>query len=147
MEKTAIIVDANVILSAAINPRGLTHRKLLALILDPGITLYTPKYLVEEIDPKIEEIAARKGLKSAELRNAINLLLAIFNTVEDEEYRNHIEHALELVNDPKDAPYVALALHLKEKHRQVTILTYNTNDYKKKELVKVGIRVATPREI
>ena len=63
MEKTAIIVDANIILSAAINPRGLTHRKLLALILDPGITLYTPKYLVEEIDPKIEEIAARKGFK------------------------------------------------------------------------------------
>ncbi len=29
MEKTAAIVDANVAISASINPEGLTHRRLL----------------------------------------------------------------------------------------------------------------------
>ena len=147
MEKTAVIVDANVALSASINPEGPTHRKLLTLLLDPRVVIYAPRYLIDEISPKIQEIAARKRLDADELHSTLSLFLSVFNTVDNEEYKSHVETAQNYVYDPGDTPYVALALHLKKRHRQVMILTYNVDDYKVAELAEIGILVTIPSDI
>ena len=54
MEETPIVVDTNIILSSAIKPGGVTHTRILMLLLDPSKILYIPGYLVEEVESKIE---------------------------------------------------------------------------------------------
>ena len=81
------------------------------------------------------------------LKTLFQAILRLAIQVDMGSYEKYIEQARDLVNDPKDAPYVALALYLREQHKTVVILTYNKKDYKVDELVGNGIIVMTPREL
>ena len=63
-----------------------------------------------------------------------------------ETYNRYMEEAQNLVFDPGDADFAALALKLREQYGNILILTWNKKDYDQKTLKKKKIIVATPPE-
>ncbi|MEB3759507.1 MAG: PIN domain-containing protein [Desulfurococcales archaeon] len=147
MGKTAVVIDANVLLSSAIRPGGPTHRLLLTLLLDPGTELFIPRYLTQEVRPKIMEISERKGIPGDRLEGVLRALISVFRVVEEDRYKKFMKKAVKLVRDARDSPYVALALYLLTMFSDVIILTYNKKDYLTSELESMGITVLSPADL
>ncbi len=143
MEEAPVIIDLNVLLPAVLNPYGYTASVLLQLYIT-GARLYVPYYIHEEFRRILTQLAQRKGIEPETLVERFDSILRILREVKAEEYTQYMEEAEKLVNDPKDSPYVALALHLAQKHGRVTILTYNQEDYKTEELEERGVTVRKP---
>ena len=139
------VVDANVIYAMVIRPYGVTSQRIRELFL-LGWTLYVPQYLHEELERTLSSIAKKKGLDPLLVKERVGDILQMFTTVPLEKYATFIPQSLSLVNDPTDAPYVALALHLTTHHNKVTILTYNTKDYKTEALSKLNIHIKPPTQ-
>ena len=146
MEKTPAVLDLNVLLAAILKPEGSTAAKLLTLYIT-GTDLYTPDYVREEFQRVVGELAEKKRIDKQQLAQAFQNLLNITSQARMEEYGHKLEEAKKLVYDPSDAPYVALALYLAEKHARAVILTYNRRDYKSEGLEKHNIKILTPKEI
>jgi predicted nucleic acid-binding protein len=144
-EAQAIVLDLNVLLAATLRPEGSTASALLRLYLG-GAKLHTPDYVKEEFQRVLDRIAEKKGLNPNILTPAFNAILDLAEEVESSEYRRLLKQAESLVFDPKDTPYVAVALHLRARYREVVILTYNKRDYRVGELERMGVRVLTPGE-
>ena len=144
-EARAAVLDLNVLLASTLKPEGYTAAVLLALYLG-GEKLYVPDYVREEFDRVAGEVAAGKNIDPRVLRAAFQAILGITVEAGKESYERHLGKAESLVGDPKDAPYVALALHLRGQYKQVVILTYNKRDYLQEELSGKGIRVMAPPE-
>lgn len=87
METLAVVLDANVLLSAAIRPAGPTHRLILTLLLSPRTETFIPRYLISEISPKLREIAERKGIEEERLASTLEALLAAFTMVDEYKYK------------------------------------------------------------
>ena len=145
-EAQAIVIDLNVLLAAILKPEGPTSAKLLRLYIS-GAKLYTPDYVREEFQRVLGQIAEKKHLDPEELTRAFQSILNLTTQAQIRYYKGYLGEAENLVNDPKDAPYVALALKLRENHARVIILTYNKKDYKCEELRERGITVLTPGEL
>ena len=143
MEEAPVIVDLNVLLAAVLNPYGYTASVLLQLYI-ARTKLYVPDYIHEEFRRILTRLAQRKGIEPETLVERFNSILRILTEVNTEDYSQYMEEAEGLVNDPKDTPYVALALHLAQKHGSVIILTYNQEDYKVEELEERGVTVRKP---
>ena len=143
MEEAPVVVDLNVLLAAVLNPYGYTASVLLQLYI-AGTRLYAPDYIHEEFRRVLTQLAQRKCIEPETLVEKFDSILRILTEVSAEEYTQYLEEAEKLVNDPKDSPYVALALHLAQKHGRATILTYNQEDYKIKELEERGVAVRRP---
>ena len=147
MEETrATVLDLNVLLASILKPEGYTAATLLTLHLK-GEKLYVPDYVKEEFNAVVDDLAERKGIDPWVLKTAFQTILKMTTEAKKKSYEKHLERAKDLVRDPKDAPYVALALHLREHYKQVIILTYNKKDYKYEELQRNGITVLTPMEM
>jgi len=145
-EAQAIVIDLNVFLAAILKPEGPTAAKLLRLYTS-GAKLYTPDYVREEFQSVISQVAEKKHLDPEDLTSAFQSILNLATQAKIQHYKGYLGEAGNLVNDPKDTPYVALALKLREDHARVFILTYNKKDYKSEELRERGIIVLTPREL
>ncbi|MCE4601102.1 MAG: PIN domain-containing protein [Desulfurococcales archaeon] len=145
-EARATVLDLNVLLASILKPEGYTAATLLTLHLR-GDKLYVPDYVKEEFNTVVDDVAKRKGIDPWTLKTALQTILKITTEAKKKSYKKHLEKAKDLVRDPKDTPYVALALHLREHYKQVIILTYNKKDYKCEELQREGITVLTPREL
>ncbi|MCE4604347.1 MAG: putative toxin-antitoxin system toxin component, PIN family [Aeropyrum sp.] len=143
--KRAVVLDTNIIISSLLKPDGFTRRVLL--LLEDQADLYAPEVLLDELGRKIELLALDKGLSADELRYLLALLLSSVRTVESRVIRSFMSIALEYARDPDDAPFVALALHLRTVYEDVIILTWNISDYKGSDLERLKIRVLTPRDI
>lgn len=103
--KMKIVVDANILFSALLR-KGLTHK----LMFDERLTLYAPQFLQIELQKYRQELKERTNIGEKEFDKALQMLLAKLHFVPDEEtalYRDAVYH---LVNDKKDAPYLACAL-------------------------------------
>ena len=73
------------------------------------------------------------------------LIQEIFKNIErvdESDFKEYIEKAINLVNDSSDSPIVALAI----KQKPCTIVTKNKRDFKIDELKKIDIEVFTPHE-
>ena len=145
-EARATVLDLNVLLASILKPKGPTAATLLTLYLR-GEDLYIPDYVKEEFQSIIGELVERKGLNPETLKALFQMILRLTIQVNIGSYEKYIEQAGGLVNDPKDTPYVALALYLREQYETVVILTYNKKDYKVEELAGNGIIVMTPGEL
>ncbi|MEB3861604.1 MAG: PIN domain-containing protein [Desulfurococcales archaeon] len=143
MEEAPIVVDLNVLLAAVLNPYGYTASVLLQLYI-VGARLYVPDYIHEEFRRILTRLAQRKSIEAEALIERFNAILKILTEVSVEEYTQYMEEAEGLVNDPKDSPYVALALHLTQRYGNAVILTYNQEDYKVEELEERRVAVRRP---
>ncbi|MEB3779464.1 MAG: PIN domain-containing protein [Desulfurococcales archaeon] len=111
MEEAPVVVDLNVLLASILKPLGYTSSHLIQLYMK-GRRLHIPAYTREEFERVAAETTRRKGLNPRTLISKFNSILNLLREVGVEEYREYIKEAEEIVNDPKDAPYVALALYL-----------------------------------
>ncbi len=106
-----LIVDANVLFSALLAKS--TTRKLL---FSPHLKLSAPEYLITELEKHLEsdsELREKLNQTKEETEVVIHELLHNIETIPAVEYRQLIGQALKISPDEFDAPYFALALHLK----------------------------------
>ena len=105
------IVDASVLFSALIK-RNFTF-DLLETLSDRGHRLYSPMYLLEEINSKRERLLKFSKLTGSELDFMIEFLLGKITIVPEYEYAPLFSEARRLAPHTKDVPYFALALRLR----------------------------------
>ncbi len=113
MSERTVIVDTSV-LFAALLPRQSSLREFI--LTAPGDTrFFVPRFVFVELFKHKERIAAASVLHEEELLEVLHALLARINFVDEGLIRvgEWIE-ARKLCRelDPKDAPFVALTLHL-----------------------------------
>jgi predicted nucleic acid-binding protein len=146
-EKTAIVIDTN-ILFASILKRGSYTRQVILYVTDIlGLDSYTPEKTLEEIDKHLTELSKRKQLNINELRTSIGIILSGVKVIGKAEYSKYYEESKNFVEDPEDADYAALALKLRKEYGNVIILTWNKKDYKYSQLRNLNIIVETPSGI
>jgi len=105
-----LVVDTNIFFSALIK-RGFMF-DLLFSILKRGIQLYSPQYLIEEIERNNEKLLKYSKLSQNELNFVIEFLLSNLKIIAESEYVSFLLDAKNLAPHIKDVPYFALALQL-----------------------------------
>ncbi len=103
--KKNVVVDANIIISALI-----AQAFSLKLLLDNRYPLYTPDFVFEEIIKHEDEIIQKSGLTKREVGIIFGKIIQNVRVVQIESYWCFKQEATELIADPKDWPYIAVAL-------------------------------------
>ena len=143
----AVVLDTNIVL-ASILKRGSYTRQVIVYLTDVlGVETYTPEKTLQEIDEHLVELAKRKKIRVGELRVAVRILLLSVKIVGKQAYTNYLGIAKNCVEDPADADFAALALHLSEEYEKVILLTWNKKDYKDDCLETYRILVNTPSSL
>ena len=138
----ALVLDTNTVISALIRGEGPTRR--IILLAARKYPAYTVPQLLEEIERHSGFLEEKKGIPRVKLMVLLDMLLADVETMEPGE--EALAEALYYTRDPGDKHFVALALELRRRYREVVILTYNKRDYLGEELSGKGIRVMAPPE-
>lgn len=100
-----LVVDANILFAALI--RNATTAKLL---FRGDLQIYAPELILEEFRAYREVILAKS--KEADIDTAVDLFRRLVTIVPREEFADRMEEAKSISPDPKDVPYLALALKL-----------------------------------
>jgi len=105
-----IVVDTNVIISALLK-KG-TTRKILLLA---PFKFYTVPYTKLEIEKHKDELMRKAGIDRDTFQYLLDRIFDKIEIVESEIIKPYKERAIELMKDMdiSDAPFIALALHLK----------------------------------
>ena len=104
-------MDANVLVAGFL--RSATTRELL---LDERLGLRAPEYSLTETERVLTAPRLRRrvgGLTQAEVRSLLAQLTARIRILPASAYHHHLSKAHQLAPHPEDAPYLALALHLR----------------------------------
>ena len=126
----SLVIEANIIFASLI--KQLDNFKLVFLLPEIGITLYSPQFVYEEINKREEKLLKYSKLSSSEFRFLINKLFKNVRVVPEIEYKSFLSEAKSIFSShPKDAPYFALSLKLK------TPLWSNEKLHKRQSKVKV----------
>ncbi len=119
-----MVVDANIICSALVAGR------LTDLFLSPKIELVAPELIFEELKKHKEELKEKSKLSDQDFEILLTLLEKRVKVIPLEEFSYLFNKAEEILGEHvKDAPYVALALHLK-----CSFWTYEKKLLKNKEI-------------
>ena len=100
------VVDANVVISAVLKMEGKTRD----LIFLDEIELYSPDFLLGEIEKHKQSLIDKSGVSDEEFELAISILFSRIRFVSYEEFKDYIERAKEICPDPNDKEYFALAM-------------------------------------
>lgn len=106
-----LVVDANILIAAFL--RSALTRELL---LDERLLLWAPEYgLTEAEKVLVSPRLARRlgGLTRDEVHFALSQLTSRIQTLPVSSYRHRLPDARQIAPHPEDAPYLALALHLR----------------------------------
>lgn len=123
-----IIVDANIFFSAFIRKNS-TTRHILA---SPNFEFLSPEWFLEEFDRNQDELIIKMD-NPENFLEVKELLLSFIKIVPKEIYENEMEIAnLELNDNKKDIPYIALALKF-----NALLLTNDQRLAKQQGLVKI----------
>ncbi len=139
-----LIIDANSLFSFFKKESGVRE-----LVVNSGIkyglTLIAPKRLFVELDKHKQEICEKAGISEEEYEFPRKVLELFIETKSDTFWQDSKSEANKILEQHiKDIPYVALALELKKKGEDVSILS---NEKKFKKLEEHGIRVFTTRKL
>ncbi len=123
-----VVIDANILFAALIRDSHTRH-----LIRDNNLQLYSPDYLLREIEKYMKVITAKSEMSEEKVKEFLELFITQtgIKIISSEVFDHHIDHSLEISPDPKDAPYLALCLHRK------CPLWSNDKQLKKQEFVQV----------
>jgi len=100
-----LVADANILFSAFLK-KGLTRD----VWFDPRVALFAPAYVLDEYSKYAADLCQRSGLSDAAASALFGRLVRRVSLVPTEELIPYISAAEHLIDDPKDAPYVACAL-------------------------------------
>ena len=103
-----IVLDANVFVSALINPHG-KPAQILNYVFENKIRLFTSPSIIEELQRVLSypKLVKRHGLEKEELKKFVSDLLSIMALVEGKKAIDVI------VEDPTDNNYLSCALDAK----------------------------------
>ena len=126
-----LVADTNVIVAAILRP-GITR----SLLIHPGLLLYSPQHLAEELDEHKEELMQKSGLKEDAYCRVVNFVLTNVSVVPLTEYRNLKKEASGISPDHDDWPFFAVAAHLscpiwsndKRLKKQKKVAIYSTEE-------------------
>ena len=100
-----LVMDANVLFSALLKA-GMTRR----LLFDRRLSLYAPRFLLEEFRKNAGRLQKRSRLPKKEFVELNRMLLSRIHWVPDPEINPFLPAARHLCSDAKDVPYLACAL-------------------------------------
>ena len=106
-----LILDANILVAGFL--RSATTRELL---LDDRLSLWTPEHSLTETERVLTAGRFRKrlgGLATPEIRFLLNQLTTHVRIAPAATYHGRLPEAQRLAPHVEDAPYLALALHLR----------------------------------
>ena len=103
-----LIIDANEVISALISFSG----KTAEIIFSDKIKLFSPEYLLEEIDRHKDEILKKSELTTEDLEVLLNLISLNIEFISFSEFEEFEEESSKISADPNDVEYLALALKL-----------------------------------
>lgn len=121
-----IVVDANIIFAALIRDNVTRF-----LLFREDLNIYAPEFLFVEIEKYSDDICKKSGKSREELKMALNVLMRTINIIPREDIVSQVSYASKISPDPKDVPYIALALKLK------CPLWSNDKELKKQKIVKI----------
>jgi predicted nucleic acid-binding protein len=106
-----LVVDANVIFACLIKQGWLFD--FIHLLPKRNFELYSPEYILEETNGRIDRLMSFSGLSKTELKYLIKLLFKNIKVVSKKKYEMFSNEAQKLLpGHSKDIPYFALALSL-----------------------------------
>jgi len=103
-----IVLDANVFVSALINPRG-KPAQILNYVVENKVRLFTSPSIIEELERVLSypKLVKRHGLEKRELKKFVSDLLSILSLIEGKK-------AIEVIaEDPADNNYLSCAVDAK----------------------------------
>ena len=105
-----LVLDANILLAAFLKKSATRE-----LLLDERLTLFTPEWLLSETHKVVQKKSLQKRIQltSGEIEELLNILTHNVQVVEHARYSGFLKEASLIAPHPEDAPYLALALHLK----------------------------------
>lgn len=74
--------------------------------------MYAPEFIFIEIEKYSTEICEKSGKTKEELEEVLNILMRKINIIPKEEIILFIKQSSKISPDPKDVPYLALAMKL-----------------------------------
>ena len=102
-----LVIDANILFAALIKDSFTAE-----LLLDEGIGLFAPEYLLEEFYEHREEILEKTKRIRQGFDSMFRDIKSLITVVPERELEEFMDRAREISPDPDDAPYFALALKL-----------------------------------
>jgi len=103
------VLDFNLVFSA-LHSRGKVHLIFAWNYVVRKVGFLVPEFFWREIDEKWDRILSLTKLKEDELLEMLEIIRSQTVTVPKEKLRPYLPRAREITPDPKDVPYVALAL-------------------------------------
>ena len=129
-----LVVDANILFAALIKKNITSH-----LLFRESFHLYAPEFIFVEFK-KYKDVIRKKTERSPdEFQEFFNVLERRISLAPREEIKSFVPKAKKISPDPKDVPYVALALKLSIaiwsndkalKEKQDVVRVYNTQEVK-----------------
>ena len=103
-------MDTNILIAALVRD-SLTR----SILLNPNLELFTPEYVLVEIQRHTELISKKSGLDPNHIELVFSLLTQEITVVPQEEIAEALPWAEELIGDidKKDVPFLALAAAIK----------------------------------
>ena len=121
-----LVIDANILFSALIKDSF-----TVGIIVRDDIELFAPEFLFDEFLQHKEEILRKSRKTTEELHRLLSNVKDLIKTMSEGDVNDVMGEAERISPDPKDIPYIALALKLKT--------PIWTNDKKLKQQDKVKI--------
>ncbi|CAD5245067.1 PIN domain-containing protein [Thermococcus camini] len=104
-----VVLDFNLVFSA-LHSRGKVHLIFAWNYVVRKVDFLVPEFFWEEIEENWKKILRLTKLTEDELFEMLEIIKIQTVTVPKEEVNPYLDRAMEITPDPKDAPYVALAL-------------------------------------
>lgn len=103
-----VVVDANILFSALINPSGKTGE----LLFSNELELFTPEFVLAELHDHKDLILEKTGFKDEELDLLVTLISTRITILSHVFFDHAMPLAEKITPDVDDTEYFALALHL-----------------------------------
>lgn len=105
-----LVVDANVLFAALIR-EGLTSE----LLLSNRLQLYAPEFLLTEFEKYENYILKKTSRNHNDFLEFLNIVKRRIIFIDREEILPFLEIGIKITPDPKDVPYISLALAINSK--------------------------------
>ena len=121
-----LVIDANILFSALIKDSFTVD-----IIVRDDIELFAPEFLFDEFLQHKEDILRKARKTTEELHRLLNSIKELIKIILEDDVDDIMDEAERISPDPKDIPYIALALKLE--------IPIWSNDKKLKEQDKVMV--------
>ncbi len=122
-----IVIDANIIIAALIK-----ESKTREILKNNKFEFISPEFIIEETHKYRTVICKKAGITKEIFEMLMDLIFENIKIINNEEYKQWIDTAKELISDKKDVPYVACYLALK-----CAGIWTNDEDFKENKNIKV----------